>query len=88
MQDYRGSLATITPCISYCVSFSLQILAPKLIQQLARYNNYHNDNEYSSYMNLIRQPAAKETKSVYKAMKKSGYTVTFARSLLNVVTLP
>ena len=34
------------------------------------------------------QPVAKETKSVYKAMKKSGYTVTFARSLLNVLTLP
>ena len=53
MQDYRGSLATITPCISYCVSFSLQILAPKLIQQLARYNNiiwHDDDNEYSSYM--------------------------------------
>ena len=39
--SYRGSLSTITPCISYCVSFSLQMLAPKLIQQLARYNDYH-----------------------------------------------
>ena len=41
-------------------------------------------------MNLIIQPAAKETKSnsVYKVMKKSGYTVTFARSPLYVLTLP